>query len=621
MLSERLNKYIVDQTLDLSPEFIKNNSNIIPMLLQVSLISDLEVRIDQLEKLSDILLDFIAHITPYNVAFAYIWEPQKNWFCRGLQGEIPKDIEKGDIFTNAIREMAKPILIPDMKQAGFNPEELPTSCTSMIGLPIYKDTKIIGCLELFRKGADPFNINDLILTKHLLLSSERALKDILNPEKDFDDALDVRIDIPQRHILLDVLHQYEELSKRLCFPLSIAIIEIEDRDKFGLYKHIPEGVRKLKTLARRIQEGLRCYDKVLRYEELSFFVILPGCSSRDAVTALHKTTLSLGADLADTMTIGVATLPDEAQDAKGLINMAHQALSHAKKKGIHVATFSQTSAMKMVNVSFELRMRKLLQSGPSLKSLVDLLDLLKIQCQADEVSIRHEPPGTPVSWEGTELGYLHHEGLPLDIFEWIVTYIAPAWAVATGLDTDIQNWYIGVISTASILSDLRAGYPMGYSLKISDQIFTLAKELGMGDMMATQWANSSLAANIGYLGIPTTIFTKGELTPFDKKKLNAHTIITSRILKDVTVLDLDEGLLISHHENFDGSGYPRGLKGKDIPLSARAMRVVDTYNALTSPRLHRSQMDHDEALKEFCSMSGKALDPEVASLYVDLIGS
>jgi len=275
----------------------------------------------------------------------------------------------------------------------------------------------------------------------------------------------------------------------------------------------------------------------------------------------------------------------------------------------------------MVNVSLELRMRKLLQSGPSLKSLVDLLDLLKIQCLADEVSIRHEPPGTPVSWEGTELGYLQHEGLPLDIFEWIVTYIAPAWAVATGLNTDIQNWYIGVISTASILSDLRAGYPMGYSLKISDHIFTLAKELGMGDMMATQWANSSLAANIGYLGIPTTIFTKGELTPFDKKKLNAHTIITSRILKDVIVLDLDEGLLISHHENFDGSGYPRGLKGRDIPLSARAMRVVDTYNALTSPRLHRAQMDHDEALKEFCSMSGKALDPEVASLFVDLIGS
>jgi HD-GYP domain-containing protein (c-di-GMP phosphodiesterase class II) len=211
--------------------------------------------------------------------------------------------------------------------------------------------------------------------------------------------------------------------------------------------------------------------------------------------------------------------------------------------------------------------------------------------------------------------------LPQDIFEWITTYITPAWAVATGFDADIQNWYMGVLNTASIMCDLRAGYPMGFSLKVADQIFTLAKEMGVGDRIANQWANSSLAANIGYLGIPTTLFIKGDLTPFDKKKLNNHPIITSRILKDVTVLNIDEDLLIYHHENFDGSGFPRGLKGEDIPLSARAMRVVDTYNAMTTPRLYRAQMRHEEALKELCAMSGKTLDPDVASLYVDLIGS
>jgi diguanylate cyclase (GGDEF)-like protein len=617
MWPDRLNEYIVDQTLELSPEFIKNNASIIPLLFQVSLLSDVEVRI---EKISDLFLNYIGHITPYDVAFVYIWEPQNTWFCRGLQGEMPGNIEKGDIFTNAIREMARPILVPEMSRAGLNTDELPISCTSMIGLPIYRDTKIIGCVELFRKGTSPFCMNDLILTKHLLLSSEKVLKDVMAPEKEFDDALDIRIDIPQRHILLDILHQYEELSKRLSFPLSVAIIEIEDRDKFGLYQHLPEGVRTLKLLAKRIQEGLRCYDKVLRYEELSFFVILPGCTAPDAVSALHKATLSLGADLADTMTIGVATLPDEAQDAKGIINVAHQALSHAKRKGTHVATFAQTGAMKQVNVSLELRMKKLLQSGPSLKALNELLNLIKIQCQADEVSIRHDAPGIPVTWEGNELGYLHQEGLPQDIFEWITTFITPAWAVATGFDTDIQNWYMGILNTVSIMCDLRAGYPMGFSLKVADQIFTLAKEMGVGDRIANQWANSSLAANIGYLGIPTTLFIKGDLTPFDKKKLNNHPIITSRILKDVTVLNIDEDLLIYHHENFDGSGFPRGLKGEDIPLAARAMRVVDTYNAMTTPRLYRAQMRHEEALKELCSMSGKTLDPEVASLYVDLIG-
>lgn len=618
MRPERLKEYVVEKTLELSPEFIRSKADVVPVLFQVSLLSDVEVRV---EKISDLFLSFLGYVTPFDVAFVYVWEPQSTWFCRGLQGEIPVDIEKGDVFTNLIRETAKPILVPDVGAAGIDQKDLPIQCASVMGLPIYRDTKVIGCLELFRKGTQPFCIDDLVLTKHLLLSSERVLREVLSQEREFDEVLDVRTDVPQRHVLLDVLHQYEELAGRVGFPLTVAIIEINDRNRFGLYQHIPEGVRTLKSLARRIQEGLRCYDKVLRYEELSFFVILPGCPSADAVGALHKATLSLGAELADAMTMGVATLPDDAQDAKTLVHVAHQALSHARKKGLHVATFSQTDTARPVNMSLELRMNRLLQSGPSMKALEELMHLVRIQCQAEEVSIRYEGPGTPVSWDGSELGYLNHRGLPADIGDWVCTCIAPAWAVVAGLNADITDWYVSLLNMASVLSDLRAGYPMGYSLRVSDEIYTLAREMGVGEIMAGQWAVSSLAANIGYLGIPTTLFTKGELTPFDRRRLACHPFIAARMLRHFTVLDLDEDIIAHHHENYDGSGYPRGLKGEEIPLAARALRVVDTFNAMVSPRLHRPQMSHKAALKELCAMAGKGLDPEIASLYVDLIGS
>ncbi|MRS04507.1 diguanylate cyclase, partial [bacterium] len=426
--------------------------------------------------------------------------------------------------------------------------------------------------------------------------------------------------IPQKHVVLEILHQYEELSRRLSFPLSVAILEIEDRDKFGLYQHIPEGVRTLKTLAKRIQDGLRRYDKVVRYEELSFFVILPGCSSQDAITALHNATLNLGADLANNITMGIATLPDEAQDSKGLINIAHQALSHAKRKSIHMARYSQTGSLKPTNLSLELRLKKIVNASPHVDILNELLDLIRIQCQADDISVRYEQPGTQVSWQGNDLGYFVHEGLPADIYEWVITYVTPAWAVALGFDPDIRNWYLGIITTTSILSDLRAGYPMGYSIKVADQMFTLAKEMGKGETQAAQWANSALAANIGYLGIPTSIFTKGEITPFDKKKIQSHTFIGTGMLKNSNILDLDNEILMYHHENIDGTGYPRGLKGDEIPIGARALRVVDTFNAITTPRLYRFQMNHDQALRELCAMAGKSLDPEVTSLFVDIIG-
>ncbi len=617
MCNDKLENFVIDQTLELTPDFVKQNAPVIPLLFQVSLLTGLNVRV---EKISDLFLNFVEHITCFDTALVYVWAPQNAWFCRGMHGEIPDRIEKGNIFTNAIRDSAKPILIKDISETGINTHELPVEFQSMIALPIYKDTKIIGCLELYRKSGPSFDVNDLVLIKHLLLGSENIIQQVISREADYDEALDIRTDIPQRHVILDILHQYEELSKRLSFPLSIAILEIEDRDKFGLYQHISEGVRTLKTLAKRIQDGLRRYDKVIRYEELSFFVILPGCSSQDSITALHNATLNLGADLANNMTMGIATMPDEAQDAKGLINIAHQALSHAKKKGIHMARYSQTGAMKQTNLSLELRMKRVLNSGPHIGMLNELLDLLRVQCQADEISVRYEPPGSLVSWQGNDLGYLVHHGLPEDVYEWVVTYITPAWAVALGLDPDIRNWYLGIITTASILSDLRAGYPMGYSIKVADQMFTLAKEMGMGEAQAAQWANSALAANIGYLGIPASIFTKGEITPFDKKKINSHTFVSSKLLKDLAVLNLDDDILMYHHENMDGSGYPRGLKGDDIPLGARALRVVDTFNAITTPRIYRFQLNQDQALRELCSMAGKSLDPDVTSLFLDVIG-
>ncbi|HOJ15457.1 MAG TPA: hypothetical protein PLT69_13275, partial [Deltaproteobacteria bacterium] len=110
MWPERLNEYIVDKTLELTPDFIRNKADVIPVLFQVSLLSDVDVRI---EKISDLFLNFLDRITPYDVAFVYMWEPQNVWFCRGLQGEIPDSIESGDIFTCMIREVAKPLLIKD----------------------------------------------------------------------------------------------------------------------------------------------------------------------------------------------------------------------------------------------------------------------------------------------------------------------------------------------------------------------------------------------------------------------------------------------------------------------------------------------------------------------------
>ena len=76
-----------------------------------------------------------------------------------------------------------------------------------------------------------------------------------------------------------------------------------------------------------------------------------------------------------------------------------------------------------------------------------------------------------------------------------------------------------------------------------------------------------------------------------------------------------------HHENIDGSGYPRGLKESEIPIGARALRIADTYNAMMSPRLYKPQKIQEEAIRELYMLSGTKLDPSMTSAFIDVIGS
>jgi diguanylate cyclase (GGDEF)-like protein len=613
-----LNSFVVERLEEFSPGFIRENAQTIPYLFQVSLLDDLAVRV---EKIPDLFLYLVEQITPFDTGLLYVWEPSGVWFCRGIQGEIPAFIERGNLFTHAIRKISKPLLILDVNKTGLASSDLPFPFSSMMGLPIYMDTNTIGCVELYRKGGNPFTLTDVTLIKHLLLYSEKTIRASLGREKDMDEVLDIRMDVPQRHVLMDILHQHVEQAKRLSHTLSIALVAIQDAERFGRYHGVAEGLRTLKALAKRIKDGLRCYDKVVRYEEMSFFVILPGCTSREAITALNNATSRLEADLRENLTIGIATLPDEVQDTKGLINAAHQALSYAKKKGLRIATYFQTGAVKPTNLSLELTMRRFLSAGPSLDALQVFLDLLKIQCQAEEISLRKDPPGSLVNWEDRELGYVYFPGLSEEIFNWFISYLAPAWATAAGLNADKEDWYLSLLTTASILSDIRAGYPMGYSIKVSDQVHSLAREMGKDECESLRWAKSALAANIGYMGIPTSILTKDELNPFDWKKIRSHPIVSARMCKDAFVIDYDADILTYHHEHLDGSGYPRGLKGGEIPVGARALRVVDTFNAMVSPRLYRPQKRQEVALGELQSLSGVSLDPDMTSLYMGIIGS
>src|SRR4029077_12470624 len=124
---------------------------------------------------------------------------------------------------------------------------------------------------------------------------------------------------------------------------------------------------------------------------------------------------------------------------------------------------------------------------------------------------------------------------------------------------------------------------------------------------------------IGKVGIPDGVLLKpGRLTPEERKEMERHPDIGAGALDAILARQTDDALLImarniaaSHHERWDGAGYPAALRGAQIPLEARIVSVADVYDALTSKRVYKPPMPHDQAVAIIASGRGTQFDPQV----------
>lgn len=129
-----------------------------------------------------------------------------------------------------------------------------------------------------------------------------------------------------------------------------------------------------------------------------------------------------------------------------------------------------------------------------------------------------------------------------------------------------------------------------------------------------------LLHDIGKVGIPERILHKeGPLTPEEWVAMRAHPLIGARIVAPIRFLGPAVDVIRSHHEWFDGTGYPQGLRGEEIPLAARVFTVVDVFDAITTDRPYRSALPVERALDEIARGSGTHFDPEVVEAFLILM--
>ena len=158
-----------------------------------------------------------------------------------------------------------------------------------------------------------------------------------------------------------------------------------------------------------------------------------------------------------------------------------------------------------------------------------------------------------------------------------------------------------------------------HSARVQAYAVSLAKKLGFeGDRLANL-ACGALLHDIGKIGVSDQILLKtGKLDDKEWSEIKKHPLIGYEIVKGVSFLSGASALIISHHERFDGTGYPSGLKGESVPLEARLFAVIDTYDAMTSDRPYRKALTPDVAKEEIVRCSGSQFDPRIVESFLEI---
>ena len=176
-------------------------------------------------------------------------------------------------------------------------------------------------------------------------------------------------------------------------------------------------------------------------------------------------------------------------------------------------------------------------------------------------------------------------------------------------DATIEGW--------SHALDLRDKETEGHTLRVTEMTVTLARTFGLGEGELVQVRWGGLLHDIGKMGVPDGILLKpGALTDEEWVAMKKHPTFAYEMLSPIHYLRLAVDIPYCHHEKWDGTGYPRGLKGEQIPLTARIFAVVDVWDALTSDRPYRKAWTHKKARKYILEQAGKQFDPKVVETFM-----
>jgi len=440
------------------------------------------------------------------------------------------------------------------------------------------------------------------------------------------------------HIFLD---REVKRSKRHGTPFTLALIDI---DSFSLYNKLKghlEGDRLLKEIATLIVQHIREVDLAARYSGDVFSVILINSDSPSATVPMERVRKAVEEKKGGTSTvsIGLASCPREATNSEELIMKANQALLRAKNKGKNRIGYEEREKPPMeakkpsiLIVDDDPRNLKLMEAlllplnyevikasnGEQAISFVNktdidlvLLDIMMPEMDGYEVCRRLkrneasrlipvvmltvlDDIGSKV--RGIECGADDFLTKPPHKVE-LLTRVKSLINVKT-LNSNLASIENVLFSLANVV-EAKDNYTRGHVKRVADLSVLIAKRLGLPKEEVEAIRLGGILHDMGKIEIAAEILNKpGPLSPEEWERIKDHPDAGFKICYPLKK-NLGKALEIirHHHEKLDGSGYPNGLAGEEIPMVARIMAIADIYDALITDRPYRKAMSKEEALK------------------------